>query len=143
MRKALALVLLVAGCGGEVGSGDAGPISGDAGPGFDAGRPRDAGERWEQLGCEPAAYAPEIGLDRFCPSAHDYVSAVGSGELEGPGSYSICADGAIVPDAGPDSGCAPAAHGWSIVQSCDSWVTGTMDEEPCFHCLEWGSRPGF
>jgi hypothetical protein len=127
------MLAIVCGCGAPIGE-DAGALDVDAGQRADAGAHAQA--------CEAATYEPEIGVDRFCPSVHDYVSGVAGGELEGPGAYSICADGAIVPDAGPDSGCAPAAHGWSIVQSCDAWSTCELGGERCYHCAEWSARPG-
>jgi hypothetical protein len=111
------------------------PVADDGGaPQPDTGA-SDAGE--PARACVDVAETPEIGVDRFCPSAHDYVGGVIGGELEGPGAYSFCGDGAITPDAGPDSGCAPADHGWSIVQSCDAWTVCETGGEPCYHCPEW------
>jgi hypothetical protein len=126
------MLAIVCGCGGPVADDGGTQQQEDAGP--DAGAPVQT--------CEAASYGPEIGVDRFCPSVHEYVSGVGSGELEGPGAYSICADGAIVPDGGAGLGCQPAAHGWSLVQSCDAWSTCELDGERCYHCAEWSDRPG-
>jgi hypothetical protein len=123
----LGLTLTIAsGCGGPVG-GDAGLA--DAGQRSDAGAPVEA--------CDSVAETPEIGVARFCPSVHDYVGGVIGGELDGPGAYSFCGDGEVTPDAGPDSGCAVADHGWSLVQSCDAWTVCDVGGEPCYHCPEW------